>query len=64
MVQQAMVRLFKNINIDLGGTWVTYGVGTQFNITDNLSVWGNVDRTTGFYQLHDERRYEIRFLIS
>lgn len=32
---------------DLGGTWVTYGVGTQFNITDNLSVWGNVDRTTG-----------------
>ena len=33
--------------VDLGGTWFTYGVGTQFNITDNLSVWGNVDRTTG-----------------
>mgnify|MGYP000288273385 CR=1 FL=1 len=37
----------QDMYVDLGGTWVTYGVGTQFNITDNLSVWGNVDRTTG-----------------
>lgn len=39
--------LAESMYVDLGGTWVTYGVGTQFNITDNLSVWGNVDRTTG-----------------
>ena len=39
--------LAESMYMDLGGTWVTYGVGTQFNITDNLSVWGNVDRTTG-----------------
>ena len=39
--------LVESMYMDLGGTWVTYGVGTQFNITDNLFVWGNVDRTTG-----------------
>lgn len=39
--------LAENMYVDLGGTWITYGVGTQFNVTDNLSVWGNVDRTTG-----------------
>ena len=39
--------LAESMYVDLGGTWFTYGVGTQFNITDNLSVWGNVDRTTG-----------------
>lgn len=33
--------------VDLGGTWVSYGVGMQFNVTDSLSVWGNADRTTG-----------------
>ena len=37
----------QDMYVDLGGTWVTYGLGTQFNITDNLSVWGNLDRTTG-----------------
>ena len=37
----------QDVYVDLGGTWVTYGLGTQFNITDNLSVWGNLDRTTG-----------------
>lgn len=39
--------LAESMYVDLGGTWITYGVGTQFNVTDNLSVWGNVDRTTG-----------------
>ena len=37
----------QDMYVDLGGTWFTYGIGTQFNITDNLSVWGNLDRTTG-----------------
>lgn len=37
----------QDVYVDLGGTWVTYGLATQFNITDNLSVWGNLDRTTG-----------------
>ena len=39
--------LAESMYVDLGGTWFTYGVGTQFNITDNLSVWGNLDRTSG-----------------
>lgn len=33
--------------VDLGGTWFTYGVGAQFDVTKNLSFWGNIDRTTG-----------------
>ena len=39
--------LADSMYVDLGGTWVTYGIGTQFNFTENLSVWGNIDRTTG-----------------
>lgn len=39
--------LAESMYLDLGGTWTTYGIGTQFNFTDNLSVWGNLDRTTG-----------------
>ena len=33
--------------VDLGGTWFTYGVGAQFDVTKNLSFLGNIDRTTG-----------------
>ena len=40
-------KAMQSMYVDLGGTWVTYGVGAQFNFTDNLSVWGNVDRSTG-----------------
>ncbi|WP_303961093.1 autotransporter outer membrane beta-barrel domain-containing protein [Succinatimonas hippei] len=32
---------------DLGGTWVTYGIGTQVNFTDNFTVFANFDRSTG-----------------
>lgn len=39
--------LAESMYLDLGGTWTTYGIGTQFNFTDSLSVWGNLDRTTG-----------------
>ena len=39
--------LADNMYVDLGGTWFTYGVGAQFDVTKNLSFWGNIDRTTG-----------------
>lgn len=32
---------------DLGGTWVTYGIGTQVNFTDNFTVFANFDRSSG-----------------
>lgn len=32
---------------DLGGTWVTYGIGTQMNFTDNFTVFANFDRASG-----------------
>ena len=54
--------LAESMYVDLGGTWFTYGVGTQFNITDNLSVWGNLDRTSGGevstnYMMNAGKRY-------
>lgn len=39
--------LADSMYVDLGGTWFTYGVGAQFDVTKNLSFWGNIDRTTG-----------------
>lgn len=39
--------LSNSMYVDLGGTWFTYGVGAQFDVTKNLSFWGNIDRTTG-----------------
>lgn len=35
------------MNVDLGGTWVTYGIGTQMNFTDNFTVYANFDRSSG-----------------
>lgn len=40
-------KAIESMYVDLGGTWVTYGVGAQFNCTDSLSVWANVDRSNG-----------------
>lgn len=35
------------MDVDLGGTWVTYGIGTQMNFTDNFTVYANFDRSSG-----------------
>ena len=35
------------MDVDLGGTWVTYGIGTQLNFTDNFTVFANFDRSSG-----------------
>ena len=36
-----------SMDVDLGGTWVTYGIGTQLNFTDNFTVFANFDRSSG-----------------
>lgn len=36
-----------NMEADIGGTWVTYGVGTQVNCTDNFTIFANFDRSSG-----------------
>ena len=35
------------MEVDMGGTWVTYGIGTQLNFTDNFTLFANFDRSTG-----------------
>lgn len=32
---------------DLGGTWVSYGIGAQFNVLDNLAFYGSLTRANG-----------------
>lgn len=32
---------------DLGGTWVSYGIGAQFNALDNLAFYGSLTRANG-----------------
>lgn len=32
---------------DLGGTWFSYGIGAQFNTTNNLSFYGSLTRANG-----------------
>lgn len=33
--------------IDGQDTWVEYGIGANFNMTNNTYVWADVERTTG-----------------
>ena len=32
---------------DFGGTWFTYGIGTQFNTTENLNFYGTLEHSSG-----------------
>ena len=36
-----------DMDADIGGTWVTYGIGTQVNFTENFTVFASVDRSSG-----------------
>ena len=39
--------LHQDLNADLGGTWLTYGVGFQFRPTEKTSFYGELERSTG-----------------
>jgi outer membrane autotransporter protein len=39
--------LHQDLNADLGGTWLTYGVGFQFRPTDKTAFYGELERSTG-----------------
>ncbi len=48
----------RHIEEDLGGTWVSYGVGAQFNVNDNWSFYGSLTRANGSdYQ--ENYRYSV-----
>ena len=36
-----------DLSEDLGGGWVTYGVGTQFQLGKQAYVYGELERTSG-----------------
>ena len=36
-----------NMNEDLGGGWVTYGIGAQFMMGDSAYLYGELERTSG-----------------
>lgn len=36
-----------DLDEDLGGGWVTYGIGTQFKIGGNTFAYGDIERSTG-----------------
>ena len=37
----------KKQEVNAGGTWFSYGIGTQFDMTDKLSVYGSLERADG-----------------
>ena len=39
--------LHEDLNEDLGGGWVSYGVGAQFKLGDNAFAYGELERTSG-----------------
>lgn len=50
--------LARSISTDLGGTWVSYGLGMQFEAGQNLSIYGSLDRANGSdYQ--EDYRYSV-----
>ncbi|MDO4936749.1 MAG: autotransporter outer membrane beta-barrel domain-containing protein [Sutterellaceae bacterium] len=48
----------QHLTEDLDGTWVSYGVGAQFNATDRMSFYGSLTRANGSdYQ--ENYRYSV-----
>lgn len=48
----------RDLSVDIGGTWYSYGVGAQFNTTKNLNYYGTLERSNGTdYQ--EDYRYSV-----
>lgn len=47
-------------NVDAGGTWVSYGLGAQFNTTENLSFYGSLEKASGS-EYREDYRYNVGF---
>lgn len=50
--------LRQDLNVDLGGTWLTYGVGLTFRPTDKTSLYGELERSTGG-EVKDHYRFNV-----
>lgn len=47
-----------DISNDLGGTWLSYGVGAQFNTSANMSFYGMLERANGS-EYTEHYRYSV-----
>lgn len=48
----------RDLSVDIGGTWYSYGIGAQFNTTKNLNFYGTLERSNGTdYQ--EDYRYSV-----
>jgi len=48
----------KDVSVDAGGTWVSYGVGAQFNTTKNLSFYVSLEKANG-NDYRENYRYNV-----
>lgn len=48
----------RDLSVDIGGTWYSYGIGAQFNTTKSLNFYGTLERSNGTdYQ--EDYRYSV-----
>lgn len=48
----------RDLSIDIGGTWVSYGIGAQFNTSKNLNFYGTLERANGS-EYQEDYRYSV-----
>lgn len=48
----------ENIQTDLGGTWASYGVGSQFSMENGLSLYAMLERSSGA-DYDEDNRYSV-----
>ena len=48
----------RDLSVDIGGTWVSYGIGAQFNTTKNLNFYSTLERANGS-EYQEDYRYSV-----
>lgn len=48
----------RDLSVDIGGTWVSYGIGAQFNTSKNLNFYGTLERANGS-EYQEDYRYSV-----
>ena len=48
----------QKIGTDLGGTWTSYGLGAQFDLQNQMSFYGSLERSTGS-EYDEDFRYSV-----
>ena len=48
----------RDLSVDIGGTWVSYGIGAQFNTTKNLNFYSTLEGANGS-EYQEDYRYSV-----